>query len=50
MTGYGTSASHRESRGMAKAAVILGIADLVIFGALPAFAASNAGFSWYVGS
>ncbi|MEV0095448.1 DUF4190 domain-containing protein [Streptomyces sp. NPDC050738] len=94
MTGYGTSASRRESRtnglavaglvcgivgliffssvlgplaivfgavgmkqaavkggrGMAKAALILGIVDLVIFGVLLALAASNGGFSWYVGS
>ncbi|WP_329113904.1 DUF4190 domain-containing protein [Streptomyces sp. NBC_01465] len=43
-------AAVKGGRGMAKSAVILGIADLVIFGILLAVAASNGGFSWYVGS
>ncbi|EFF89065.1 MULTISPECIES: DUF4190 domain-containing protein [unclassified Streptomyces] len=37
-------------RGMAKAGVVLGIIDLVIFFVLLAVAASNGGFTWYVGS
>ncbi|MFI5804873.1 DUF4190 domain-containing protein [Streptomyces sp. NPDC051561] len=35
--------------GMSKAAIGLGIADLVIFGILIAVAASSGGFTWYVG-
>ncbi|MET7443042.1 MULTISPECIES: DUF4190 domain-containing protein [unclassified Streptomyces] len=35
--------------GMAKAGVVLGIVDLVIFAVLLAVAASNGGFTWYVG-
>ncbi|MFD7433844.1 DUF4190 domain-containing protein [Streptomyces sp. NPDC059861] len=35
--------------GMAKAGIILGVLDLVIFGVLLALAASEGGFSWYVG-
>ncbi|GAB1332872.1 DUF4190 domain-containing protein [Streptomyces sennicomposti] len=37
-------------RGMAKAGVVLGIIDLVVFFVLLAVAASNGGFTWYVGS
>ncbi|GAA5080537.1 DUF4190 domain-containing protein [Streptomyces sp. SID10815] len=37
-------------RGMAKAGIVLGIVDLVIFFVLLAVAASNGGFTWYVGS
>ncbi|MFJ4831843.1 DUF4190 domain-containing protein [Streptomyces sp. NPDC088747] len=36
--------------GMAKAGVILGVVDLIIFAVLLALAASNGGFTWYVGS
>ncbi|MFF9864512.1 DUF4190 domain-containing protein [Streptomyces sp. NPDC013953] len=36
--------------GMAKAAIVLGVVDLVIFAILMMVAASNGGFSWYVGS
>ncbi|WP_367046922.1 DUF4190 domain-containing protein [Streptomyces sp. Je 1-332] len=35
--------------GMAKAAVILGIVDVVVFIVLIALAASSGGFTWYVG-
>ncbi|WP_217242770.1 DUF4190 domain-containing protein [Streptomyces sp. AC555_RSS877] len=35
--------------GMAKAGIVLGIVDLVIFAALFAVAAANGGFTWYVG-
>ncbi|GGT28873.1 hypothetical protein GCM10010254_57040 [Streptomyces chromofuscus] len=35
--------------GMARAGIILGIVDLVLFVALLALAASDGGFSWYVG-
>ncbi|WP_327350533.1 DUF4190 domain-containing protein [Streptomyces sp. NBC_01304] len=42
-------AAARNGSGMAKAAIILGIADLVVFGILLAVAASSGGFSWYVG-
>ncbi|MFF8592425.1 DUF4190 domain-containing protein [Streptomyces sp. NPDC015220] len=35
--------------GMAKAGLILGVVDLVIFFVLLAVAASNGGFTWYVG-
>ncbi|MBV1936226.1 DUF4190 domain-containing protein [Streptomyces sp. BV286] len=36
--------------GMAKAGVILGVVDLIIFAVLITVAASNGGFTWYVGS
>ncbi|MEV3861462.1 DUF4190 domain-containing protein [Streptomyces sp. NPDC050095] len=36
--------------GMSKAAIILGVVDLIVFGVLIALAASSGGFSWYVGS
>ncbi|WAU83082.1 DUF4190 domain-containing protein [Streptomyces sp. Qhu-G9] len=36
--------------GMAKAGVILGVVDLIIFAVLLTVAASNGGFTWYVGS
>ncbi|MFF0156269.1 DUF4190 domain-containing protein [Streptomyces sp. NPDC005263] len=35
--------------GMAKAGIVLGIIDLVLFAVLFAVAASNGGFTWYVG-
>ncbi|MGW6057838.1 DUF4190 domain-containing protein [Streptomyces sp. NPDC055189] len=35
--------------GMAKAAVILGIVDVILFIVLMAIAASSGGFTWYVG-
>ncbi|MEU6476480.1 DUF4190 domain-containing protein [Streptomyces sp. NPDC047017] len=35
--------------GMAKAGLILGVVDLVLFFVLLAVAASNGGFHWYVG-
>jgi hypothetical protein len=35
--------------GMAKAGIVLGVIDLVLFLVLWAVAASNGGFSWYVG-
>ncbi|MFD3504913.1 DUF4190 domain-containing protein [Streptomyces sp. NPDC058676] len=35
--------------GMAKAGIVLGIVDLVIFAALFALAAANGGSTWYVG-
>lgn len=43
-------AGARNGAGMAKAGIILGIVDLVLFFVLLAVAASNGGFSWYVGS
>ncbi|GAA3290820.1 hypothetical protein GCM10020295_06130 [Streptomyces cinereospinus] len=42
-------ASAKGGGGMAKAGVVLGILDLVIFVALLALAASEGGVSWYVG-
>ncbi|MDG4857858.1 DUF4190 domain-containing protein [Streptomyces sp. T-3] len=42
-------AAVRNGAGMAKAAIILGIADLVIFAILLAVVASNGGFTWYIG-
>ncbi|MFI9615101.1 DUF4190 domain-containing protein [Streptomyces sp. NPDC052023] len=42
-------AATKGGGGMAKAGIILGILDLVIFGVLLALAASDGGFSWYVG-
>jgi hypothetical protein len=35
--------------GVAKAGIVLGIVDLVVFAVLIAVAASNGGFTWYVG-
>ncbi|MEE1836592.1 DUF4190 domain-containing protein [Streptomyces sp. SP17KL33] len=35
--------------GMAKAGIVLGVVDLIIFAVLIAVAASNGGFTWYVG-
>ncbi|MEU0075943.1 DUF4190 domain-containing protein [Streptomyces sp. NPDC006332] len=35
--------------GMAKAGIVLGIIDLILFAVLFAVAASNGGFTWYVG-
>ncbi|MEV8314083.1 DUF4190 domain-containing protein [Streptomyces sp. NPDC059900] len=40
----------KGSGGMAKAAVILGIVDVILFIVLISVAASNGGFTWYVGS
>ncbi|MFF4397353.1 DUF4190 domain-containing protein [Streptomyces sp. NPDC001480] len=42
-------AGAKNGAGMAKAGIILGIVDLVIFVVLLAVAASNGGFTWYVG-
>ncbi|MEU9980722.1 DUF4190 domain-containing protein [Streptomyces sp. NPDC050856] len=42
-------AATKGGAGMAKAAIVLGVVDLVIFGILMAVAASTGGFSWYVG-
>ncbi|MFF1549176.1 DUF4190 domain-containing protein [Streptomyces sp. NPDC058291] len=39
----------RSGAGMAKAGIILGIVDVVLWLVLLAVAASNGGFSWYVG-
>ncbi|QGV81825.1 DUF4190 domain-containing protein [Streptomyces ficellus] len=39
----------KNGAGMAKAAIVLGIIDLVVFGILLAVAASTGGFTWYVG-
>ncbi|MFC8918734.1 DUF4190 domain-containing protein [Streptomyces sp. WAC05374] len=39
----------KNGAGMAKAAIVLGIVDLVIFAILLAVAASTGGFTWYVG-
>ncbi|MFF8831541.1 DUF4190 domain-containing protein [Streptomyces sp. NPDC015131] len=41
--------SVKNGAGMAKAAIALGIVDLVVFGILLAVAASTGGFTWYVG-
>ncbi|GGX88989.1 DUF4190 domain-containing protein [Streptomyces minutiscleroticus] len=35
--------------GMAKAGLVLGVVDVILFIVLMAFAASSGGFSWYVG-
>ncbi|MBD9727893.1 DUF4190 domain-containing protein [Streptomyces caniscabiei] len=35
--------------GLAKAGIVLGVVDLIIFAVLIAVAASNGGFTWYVG-
>ncbi|MGW7047231.1 DUF4190 domain-containing protein [Streptomyces avermitilis] len=35
--------------GMAKAGVVLGVVDLILFAVFMAVAASNGGFAWYVG-
>ncbi|RZU45548.1 uncharacterized protein DUF4190 [Streptomyces sp. BK022] len=40
----------RGGRGMAKAAVVLGIVDLVVFAILMIVAANTGGFHWYVGN
>ncbi|MER6786949.1 DUF4190 domain-containing protein [Streptomyces sp. NPDC000658] len=42
-------ASVRNGAGMAKAGIVLGIVDVVLWLVLLAVAASNGGFSWYVG-
>ncbi|MFG2130944.1 DUF4190 domain-containing protein [Streptomyces sp. NPDC048751] len=42
-------AAGRNGGGMAKAGIILGIVDVVLWLVLLAVAASNGGFSWYVG-
>ncbi|WSQ14473.1 DUF4190 domain-containing protein [Streptomyces sp. NBC_01231] len=42
-------AGAKGGAGMAKAGIVLGILDLVVFGVLLALAASNGGFTWYVG-
>jgi hypothetical protein len=43
--------AHRQTggSGMAKAAIGLGIADLVVFALLMMLVASTGGFTWYVG-
>ncbi|MEE1766314.1 DUF4190 domain-containing protein [Streptomyces sp. SP18BB07] len=35
--------------GLAKAGIVLGVVDLIVFAVLIAVAASNGGFTWYVG-
>ncbi|MFF0091171.1 DUF4190 domain-containing protein [Streptomyces canus] len=42
-------AAVKNGAGMAKAGIILGIVDVVLWIVLLAVAASNGGFSWYVG-
>lgn len=42
-------AGARNGAGMAKAGIILGIVDVVLWLVLLTVAASNGGFSWYVG-
>ncbi|MEU5636027.1 DUF4190 domain-containing protein [Streptomyces rishiriensis] len=42
-------ASVRDGAGMAKAGIVLGVVDVVLWLLLLAVAASNGGFSWYVG-
>ncbi|CAL9349176.1 DUF4190 domain-containing protein [Streptomyces griseomycini] len=42
-------AAVKNGAGMAKAGIILGIVDVVLWLVLLAVAASNDGFSWYVG-
>ncbi|WP_327184194.1 DUF4190 domain-containing protein [Streptomyces sp. NBC_01334] len=42
-------AAVRNGIGMAKAGIILGIVDVVLWIVLLAVAANNGGFSWYVG-
>ncbi|WP_020133051.1 DUF4190 domain-containing protein [Streptomyces sp. 303MFCol5.2] len=42
-------AAVRNGAGMAQAGIILGIVDVVLWIVLLAVAASNGGFSWYVG-
>ncbi|MEG8276480.1 DUF4190 domain-containing protein [Streptomyces sp. AHA2] len=42
-------ASARNGAGMAKAGIILGVVDVVLWLILLAVAANNGGFSWYVG-
>ncbi|MEV5316711.1 DUF4190 domain-containing protein [Streptomyces sp. NPDC052687] len=42
-------AAVKNGAGMAKAGIILGVVDVVLWLVLLAVAASNDGFSWYVG-
>ncbi|GGY19858.1 DUF4190 domain-containing protein [Streptomyces djakartensis] len=42
-------AAVKNGAGMAKAGIILGVVDIVLWLVLLAVAASNGGFSWYVG-
>ncbi|MFJ9741214.1 DUF4190 domain-containing protein [Streptomyces sp. NPDC101166] len=42
-------AGTRNGAGMAKAGIVLGVVDVVLWLVLLAVAASNGGFSWYVG-
>ncbi|MFE9020404.1 DUF4190 domain-containing protein [Streptomyces sp. NPDC007808] len=42
-------AAVRNGAGMAKAGIVLGVIDVVLWLVLLAVAASNGGFSWYVG-
>ncbi|WP_037675093.1 DUF4190 domain-containing protein [Streptomyces griseus] len=42
-------AGARNGGGMAKAGIVLGIIDVVLWFVLLAIATSNGGFSWYVG-
>jgi hypothetical protein len=39
----------KNGAGMAKAGIILGVVDVVLWLVLLAIASSNGGFSWYVG-
>ncbi|MEV0847536.1 DUF4190 domain-containing protein [Streptomyces sp. NPDC049954] len=39
----------KGGKGMSTAAIVLGVFDLLLFGALLAFAAGSGGFHWYVG-
>ncbi|WP_320777383.1 DUF4190 domain-containing protein [Streptomyces sp. CRN 30] len=41
--------SAKGGAGMAKAGIVLGILDVVLFVVMLAVSASNGGFSWYVG-
>ncbi|MFD7713485.1 DUF4190 domain-containing protein [Streptomyces sp. NPDC059785] len=41
--------SVKNGAGMAKAGIVLGVVDVLLFVILLAVAASNGGFSWYVG-
>lgn len=42
-------AAAKGGGGMAKAGVVLGVVDLVLFFVVMAVAASNGGFTWYLG-
>ncbi|MFC8371588.1 MULTISPECIES: DUF4190 domain-containing protein [unclassified Streptomyces] len=42
-------AAVKNGAGMAKAGIVLGVVDIVLWLVLLAFAASSGGFSWYVG-